>query len=253
LWWLPFWAAFVPCVFLAHRVGILTHEYWHGAPFVQYRYNHAVVTLWDGVMMTFGLLEVTRGMHLIHHRWLNVPAPHSPPPPAGGEKFGQGGFGMAATVAALRHLFSGGDQPGHRKPYVKRNRMVMGFVLSLVTASIWVLTGNAGMLWRTFLVVGFTIVVPGSLRDTVEHNSEPGDTGFANDYRPIVPMFNVNRHIHHHEEPTVPWYLLEWRTSNPLPPAAYYTHWVRKYVKHELVRMQPMPKRVVHQRPKKDL
>ena len=72
---LPFWAAFVPCVFLAHRVGVMLHEYFHGIALHRYRDNLAVVTLWDGIMMTFGVMEVVRGMHLSHHKWLHVPAP----------------------------------------------------------------------------------------------------------------------------------------------------------------------------------
>ena len=239
---LPFWIAFVPCVFLAHRVGILVHEYIHGAPFARYRHSHAVVTLWDGLMMTFGLLEVARGMHLTHHRWLNVPAPDAKRTHGDAGAFGRGGFGLAATLDAVRHVLSAGDSSRPKKPYVRRGRIFMGFALSLVMVLAWALSGHVDMVWRTFAVVAFTVIVPMSLRDTVEHNSEPGDTGFANEYRTVVPMFNVNRHIHHHEDPKVPWYLLEWRTSRPLPASSYFTHWLRKYVTHEMVRMQPMPK-----------
>lgn len=40
-----------------------------------------------------------------------------------------------------------------------------------------------------------------------------------------------------------PWYLLEWRTTNPPPARNYVTHWFRVYITRELVPMQPMPKR----------
>ena len=56
---LPLWVAFVPCVFLAHRVGVMLHEYFHGIALDRYRDNLAVVTLWDGIMMTFGVMETS--------------------------------------------------------------------------------------------------------------------------------------------------------------------------------------------------
>ena len=89
----------------------------------------------------------------------------------------------------------------------------------------------------------FTVFVPMSLRGAIEHSSAPGDPGFANEYTTFCPIFNINRHIHHHEDPTVPWYLLEWRTTNPLPTWNYVTHWFGVYITRELAPMQPMPKR----------
>ncbi len=56
-------------------------------------------------------------------------------------------------------------------------------------------------------------------------------------------MFNVNRHRHHHEEPRVPWYLLEYQTSSPLSWWHAYTHWFRLHLTKELIRMQPLEPR----------
>jgi len=53
-------------------------------------------------------------------------------------------------------------------------------------------------------------------------------------------LFNLNRHVHHHEQPGLPWYLLEYRTPAPLHWRHYYTYWVRAYILHELVLMEPM-------------
>ena len=53
-------------------------------------------------------------------------------------------------------------------------------------------------------------------------------------------MFNVNRHIHHHEDATVPWYRLEWRAATPLPSRAYLTHWYRAHVTGELSELPSM-------------
>src|SRR5208283_5823340 len=65
--------AFIPAVIVAHRIGILLHEYIHGIPFRRYRSNNNVVTFYDGLLLTFGVMEVFRATHLAHHRWLNTP------------------------------------------------------------------------------------------------------------------------------------------------------------------------------------
>lgn len=57
----------------------------------------------------------------------------------------------------------------------------------------------------------------------------------------LMLMFNLNRHVHHHEDVRCPWYLLKFRTPQPLSPRHYYTHWFRVYVKHSCVLMHPMP------------
>ena len=64
----PLWIALIPGVLLAHRIGILVHEYIHGIPFKRYRDNLAVVSLFDGPMLMFGALEMFRATHLAHHR-----------------------------------------------------------------------------------------------------------------------------------------------------------------------------------------
>ena len=240
---LPLWAAFVPCVFLAHRVGVMLHEYFHGISLDRYRDNLAVVTLWDGIMMTFGVMQVVRGMHLSHHKWLHVPAPDHKHAYVHDEKHARGIFSFAAAFDAVRHLSWLADGLRGKKPYVRASRIVLGIVLSAIVLAAWVLVGHGDILWRSFAVVVFTVFVPMSLRGAIEHSGAPGDPGFANEYTTFFPIFNINRHIHHHEDPTVPWYLLEWRTTNPLPAWNYVTHWFGVYITRELVPMQPMPKR----------
>jgi fatty acid desaturase len=58
---------------MVHRIGVLLHDYLHGIPFRRRRNNLAMVSLFDGLMLMFGTLEVFRGTHLAHHRWLNTP------------------------------------------------------------------------------------------------------------------------------------------------------------------------------------
>ena len=237
LYRLPLWVAFVPCVILAHRIGVLVHEYFHGIPLGRYRDNHAVVTLWDGIMMTFGVLEIARGMHLAHHKWVNVPHHEYEQP---GERKG---FSFGAAFDAVRHVVWLYDGLRGRKPYVKPRGILMGMASSGVVVGLWLVAGHGDMIWRSFAVLAFTTLVPVTLRGAVEHTSEPGDPGFANEFRTLVPIFNINRHIHHHEDPTVPWYLLQWRTRKPLPPASFITHWIGRHVTKSLVEMQPMPQR----------
>ena len=69
----PFWVAFVPGVILAHRLGVMMHEYIHGIPFRKYNHCLAVLSTVDGLTLMFGTLELFRGTHLSHHRWLNTP------------------------------------------------------------------------------------------------------------------------------------------------------------------------------------
>ena len=70
--WFPLWATILPCLLTHHRIGIMLHEYMHGIPFRRYKHNLWVFSTVNGVLMTFGLLEVFRGNHLAHHRWLNT-------------------------------------------------------------------------------------------------------------------------------------------------------------------------------------
>jgi hypothetical protein len=46
--------------------------------------------------------------------------------------------------------------------------------------------------------------------------------------------------IGHHLNPTVPWYLLRFCTSQPKCAGEYWTHWYRTFVRRELVFMKPM-------------
>lgn len=225
---LPLWLAFVPCVYLGHRIGILLHEYFHGLGFRRYRANHAVVTLWDGVMLTFGMLEVVRARHLDHHREV-----------AGAGRRAETDHPHAAIDVA-RHFTHLVDGLRGRLPYAQPRRIGLGALISTAVIAGWLLLGRSDVMWSTLAVVVFTVTVPVSLRSAIEHQGEAGAGRFANDYRPLVPMFNVNRHIHHHEDATVPWYRLEWRAAAPLPPRAYLTHWYRAHVTGELSELPSM-------------
>ncbi|MDC0680153.1 hypothetical protein [Sorangium atrum] len=38
----------------------------------------------------------------------------------------------------------------------------------------------------------YNAMVPSSLRGAIEHYSASGDSGFANEYRSLLPVFNIN-------------------------------------------------------------
>jgi hypothetical protein len=97
------------------------------------------------------------------------------------------------------------------------------------------------MIGKILLLTAFNTLVPVSLRGALEHHSHPGDTAFANEYRVVIPLFNLNRHVHHHEDPRCPWYLLQYRTEKPLWTLHYITHWFHVYVLRDYVLMRPMP------------
>jgi len=234
----PFWIAFLPGVVIAHRIGVLLHEYLHGIPLRRYRYNHAVVTLFDGLMLMFGLLELFRGTHLAHHRWLNTDL--DPAKETAGRTGGRRLVDLLAVLEAIQFLIYFRDALAGRKPYVRRGRLLLGAILSVATILVWIQAGHPEVAWKTFAIMVFTMLVPVSLRGAIEHHSHSGDPEFANEYKVWIPLFNLNRHIHHHEEPSVPWYLLKFRTERPLSRWNYFTRWFRVYVKRDFVLMQPM-------------
>lgn len=235
---LPFWLAFLPCVVLAHRIGTLLHEYIHGIPFKRYVHNHAVVTLYDGLMLMFGTFEMFRVSHLEHHRWLNS---HEDGARATAGKVGKSRLlDFIAGLSLIQYLIGFWHALLGRKRGVNRGRILSAAIISLLCIAAWVAVGRADVVWKMLLVTAFTMAVPVSLRSAIEHHSFPGDSAFANEYRVWIPLFNLNRHIHHHEDPSVPWYRLRWRTSHPLPRWHYVAHWFRVYVKRQFVLMRPM-------------
>lgn len=234
----PFWVAFIPSVMIGHRIGILLHEYFHGIPFRRYRHNLAVLSLFEGLMLMFGLLELVRGSHLAHHRWLN-----SELDPARGtfESAGSKRWpDLLLAHPAVQSLIYFIDAVRGKKPYVRGARILTGAALSVAVICLWRQFGHPEMIWKTLAISGFTSLVPVTIRGAIEHHSYLGDPNFANEYKVWLPMFNINRHIHHHLEPTRPWYLLDFKTGRPLPEGHYLTHWVRVYVSRDFVLMQPM-------------
>lgn len=235
----PFWLAFVPGVILAHRIGVMMHEYIHGIPLRRYHDCSAVISFFDGLLLMFGFLELFRGTHLSHHRWLN--------------REGDSGFrqvnelrpanrmvAMLAASEVTQHLKFYIEAFGGKHPFVRQKRIGLGFLLSVLWVVFWIQAGRPDMIWKLLAVAAFTTAVPVSLRGAIEHHSRPGDPGFANEYRVLIPLFNLNRHMHHHQEPRRPWYLLEYLTPHPLAEWSYFTHWFRVYVRKELTLMRPM-------------
>lgn len=234
----PFWVAFVPAVIVAHRIGTLLHEYIHGIPFRRYRDNHAIVTAVDGLLLTFGAMEMFRVDHLQHHKWLNTDHDHASATVA---KTGQSKLrNILAGVSFLQYLLGLWDTVLGRRPQVSRPRMLLSALLSAAMIVAWNVGGHGDVVGKIFLVTVVTMLGPVSLRAAIEHHNAPAAEGFANEYRVVVPLFNLNRHVHHHEDPTLPWYLLEWRTPRPLPRLHYLTTWFRVYVTREYRLMRPM-------------
>lgn len=238
LLWCPFWAAALPCVVIHSRIGVLLHEYLHGIPFRRYRDNLRVLYVFEGILISFGLFELFRGTHLAHHRWLNTE--------------NDGGFRSARSHRSRRSLLrlvwalEGFQHLGYLYEvvrgghhYAKGRRIAVGAALSLVSMALWIAVGSA---WVILFLVALNLyngLVTSSLRGAVEHHSYTGDACFANDYKVWIPLFNLNRHVHHHVDPICPWYLLEFRTERPLPRICYFTHWYHVYVKRDYMLMQP--------------
>jgi fatty acid desaturase len=236
----PLWIAFLPCAIIQHRIGVLLHEYIHGIPFRRYRNNLLVLSAYEGLLLTFGFAELFRGTHLAHHRWLNT---ERDPAFTAEQQNLATKWGRIATLEAVQHVIYLFDVLRGRHPYVVRSRIALGLCLSLVALVGW---GAAGLSFVARDLVILTIFItlgPVSLRGAVEHHSHPEDLAFANEYRVLVPLFNLNKHVHHHLEPRRPWYLLEYQTARPLWTLHYFTHWFRAHLTREFVLMKPAPKR----------
>lgn len=238
--WAPFWLAFVPGVLLAHRIGIMGHEYIHGIPFKRYKHCLAVVTVIDGLMLMFGIHELYRGMHLAHHRWLNGP----------GDAAAEAAHQRADASHRVVALLGSGEVAKHlrllalairgRHPFARAERIAWGVLASLMWIGLWLALGRGDVVWKCMVIVLATAAGPASLRAAIEHSSDPGDPGFANEYEVVLTLFNLNKHHHHHLEPGLPWYLLEYKTARPLPWHAYFTHWYHVHVARDFTTMKPM-------------
>jgi fatty acid desaturase len=235
---LPFWAASVPCAILQHRIGVLLHEYIHGITFRRYRNNLRVLAVCDGLFLMFGSLELFRGTHLAHHRWLNT---ERDPAHQAATRSRRPGVGRVAALEAVHHAISFVEALRGRQPYVDPSRMLRGAIASTLVAAAWAAAGLPGMVLKIVALTVYNTLVPVSFRGAIEHHSRPGDPSFANEYRVLIPLFNLNKHVHHHEDPRCPWYRLEYRTERPLWTIHYLTHWFRVYLTRELVLMRPMP------------
>ena len=238
----PFWVAFIPGVLLAHRIGVMMHEYIHGIPFRKYSHCLAVLSAVDGLTLMFGTLELFRGTHLSHHRWLNTPAD------SGFDALPKKSYSnrIISTIMALEitYYFRYFWEAWHsRHPYVRSSRLALGMALSLASIVFWIGVGRGDVAWKLMVITAFTTAVPVSLRGAIEHHSDPDNHAFANEYRVLIPLFNLNRHVHHHEDSRIPWYRLQWRTAEPLHWRHYFLYWFRVYVKKDLVLMHPMEKR----------
>ena len=246
--WFPLWATILPCLLTHHRIGIMLHEYMHGIPFRRYKHNLWVFSTVNGVLMTFGLLEVFRGNHLAHHRWLNT----ENDPGFWNEQTGKAKTKALPIFTLLGQVLRGDHGPFlHIKllyksvtcahPYVRPNRILVEAVMSLIWVGYWVLIGLPHVP-LVMAVLHLCVVPPAAFRGAIEHTSHRGDTNFANEYKVKIPLFNMNRHIHHHLDPKRPWYLLEFCTEKPLPSIRYWTHWYHTFIKRDYVFMKPMKK-----------
>ncbi len=239
LWFAPFWIAFVPGVVIAHRIGVLLHEYLHGIPFRNYRDNLAVYGFFDGATLMFGLMELFRGTHLTHHRWLNADGDNAMRS-AETSRCRNRLLSWLVATEAVQHLLFLWDALRGRQPVVRLSRVAFGAVFSTLCVVGWWQIGRGDIVLTLMAVNVFTALVPASLRGAVEHHAPPGEPGFANEYHVWIPLFNLNRHVHHHEDMRCPWYLLKFRTPEPLSRRHYFTHWFRVYVRRDYVLMRPM-------------
>jgi fatty acid desaturase len=190
----------------------------------------------------FGLVELFRGRHLAHHRWLNADGD-----PAYKGSRSRGARNRVAASGAVQYVIDLIRDLSVSRPYGARSRVALGACLSLVAIVVWTVIGLPTMPLKLLALAAFNRLFPVAFRETLEHYSHPDDSAFGNEYRVLVPLFNLNRHIHHHEAPRCPWYLLEYRTDRPLGTRHYFTHWFKAHVTHEYVLMRPFRPRALRE------
>ena len=234
----PLAIAVVPCALLHHRIGILVHEYIHGIPFRVYRRNLVVTAVYDGLLLSFGFVELFRATHLAHHKWLNSerdPARQAAAP--GGPKSRL--LRAIWSLEAPQHVRFMAQALAGRVPIVRPTLIVLGIGQSLAWLGFWIAIGRGDVVLGLVVLAAATTVVSSSLRGAVEHHDAPGMAHTTNEYRTVLPLFNMNRHVHHHVSPTTPWYQLRFQTPAPLPRHAFVTHWFRVYVTRRYKMLSP--------------
>ena len=234
----PFWLVFFPCALAHHRIGVLLHEYIHGIPCRHYRANLRILNAYDGLLLMFGMTELFRGTHLAHHRWLNT---ERDPAFEAARQSRRPTWGRITALEGVQHLVYLAEACRGRHRYVVPSRIALGALLSLAWTVGWILAGEGHVPLQLVALTAYNTLIPVSFRGAVEHHSHPGDPAFANEYRVVLPLFNLNRHVHHHLEPRCPWYLLRFETERPLWTLHYFTHWFRVYVTRDYVLMRPVP------------
>lgn len=190
-------------------------------------------------MLMFGLLELFRGTHLTHHRWLNSAddtAIRSAESLARKNRL----LRWLAANEVVQHVLFLWEALCGRQPFVRLRRVAAGAALSAAWALGLVWAGRGDIVWKLLAINFLTVLVPASLRGAIEHHGPPGAVGFANEYYVWVPLFNLNRHVHHHEDMRCPWYLLEYRTPRPLARCCYFTYWYHAYVLRDYALLRPM-------------
>lgn len=238
LLWTPLAIAFLPCALLHHRIGILVHEYIHGIPFRRYRDNLVVTTLYDGMLLSFGFVELFRATHLAHHKWLNSerdPAHQAAAPGGPRSRILRAIWALEAPqhFRFMWQAFTG------KVPIVRPVLLVVGIASSFAWLAFWIAIGRADVVLGLVVLAAVTTLVSSSLRGAIEHHDEPGMAHTTNEYRTVLPIFNMNRHIHHHASPTTPWYRLRFQTAAPLPRRVFVTHWFRVYVTRRYKMLSP--------------
>jgi hypothetical protein len=189
-------------------------------------------------------------MHLAHHRWLNSQgdaAAEQAQARAAARSQGITAVLGSGEVAKHLRLLAAGVRGQH--PFARARRIGLGAILSLVWIGVWIVLGRADVIAKTMVIVAATAAGPASLRAAIEHYSHDGHPGFANEYKVLLTLFNLNKHVHHHLEPGRPWYRLEYKTERPLPWHQYFTHWYHVHIARDFVVMKPMqPMRNSHVR-----
>jgi len=228
---LAHWALWLPAIFVIatrqHALLMLYHDAVHGLLARDLRLNDLLINFFVGVPHLLPV-ETYRPLHLLHHRKLGTAEDperillyarqHWQYQPLTANALLRQLAGDLFLVNGLRTLAA-----------LSKNRgMPMPQRATLLPAAVWALAIGvvitrwpaalvpAAVLWFVPLLTMTNLLQ--KLRSFAEHSGGPGVTPGWNEWtyswspgllgRLTIWPYNINRHLEHHREPTVPWHAL---------------------------------------------
>ncbi len=120
----------------------------------------------------FGLMELFRGTHLTHHRWLNAEGDNASRMEE--SRPGNGWLNLFTSNEVTVHLIYLWEALHGRQPVVRISRVLFGAAFSTICVVGWLLLDRGDVAGKLIAVNMVTVFVPASLRAAIEHHGPAG-------------------------------------------------------------------------------